>query len=126
MRQVITTVAAVTMLLLSSIRVSAAQEIVTLPAGGIHRIGIEALETQLGVFDAVAVTLLPKSSQGVMYLDGKRIEPYRILTRGEASRVLLFSSEKCGAVSFGAVPFGGQQATKQNVLRVRCINRRIL
>ncbi|MEM1485447.1 hypothetical protein V6615_11300 [Oscillospiraceae bacterium PP1C4] len=111
------------MVLFCAVKTSA-QEIVTLPSGGLHSISAEELDNQLGVhFDMLTITLPPKPDEGVLYLDGKPLDTYRLLTRQQADRLMLFSSARVKTVSIGVtVP---HEQPPQKKLKILCINRQI-
>lgn len=108
-------------LMLCSVRVSA-QQVITLPSGGLHRISAAEIDCFLpATFQMLTITLPPAPHTGILYLDGKPIAPNRLLTREEVNRLMLFSSEKISSVSFGVTVPG--TALPQKNLRIRCINR---
>ncbi len=119
MQRAVAMLIALGMLLFCSIRASA-QEVITLPSGGLHRIRADDFDRLLGVrFETLTVTLLPKKSIGVLYLDSKPLEAYRPLSREEADRLMLFSTKSKKTVSIGVtIP-----AQLQKTLKIRCINR---
>lgn len=120
-RNTATTLIAIAMILFCALRTSA-QQVVTFPAGGLHRLGVETLDQQLGGrFDLLAVTLQPKSGHGVLYLDGEPLQWGKWLTREQADRIMLFSSSHISTISFGVTT--SNEMPVQKKLRIRCINR---
>lgn len=103
------------------VRVSAAdgQRIVTLPAGGPYRLNAQALEKQIGSFDALTFTFTPQDGRAVLFYEGAPLAPYRTLTREQVEKVMVFACEPAVA---GAAPFSLVPHQNRPQLRVRCIN----
>ncbi|RGX54497.1 hypothetical protein DWV16_14005 [Anaerotruncus sp. AF02-27] len=111
---------AILMLLFCAVRVTA-QESMTLPPGGPRRVPMPLLEETLGnQFQWMAVTLPPEESKGVLFLDGQRLEPYRMISREEAGRLMFFAAPGVPVtIGVAAVP----EPPREEILRIRCINR---
>ncbi len=123
LQRTVTILIAMGMVLFCSVKVSA-QEIVTLPSGGLHFISAQCLEERLGAhFEALSITLLPKPEEGVLYLDGKPLRAYRSLTRQEVNRLMLFSIKRVKTVSIGVTISEERQSQKN--FKIRCINRQL-
>ncbi|MFR4988718.1 hypothetical protein [Anaerotruncus colihominis] len=107
--------------LFCGVRVSAAdgQRIVTLPAGGPYRLNAQALEKQIGSFDALTFTFTPQDGCAVLFYEGAPLAPYRTLTREQVEKVMVFACEPAVA---GAAPFSLVPHQNRPQLRVRCIN----
>ncbi|MCI8650112.1 MAG: hypothetical protein HFG20_08355 [Anaerotruncus sp.] len=118
-KQVAAILAALALLFLCDVKVFA-QQMITLPAGGLRRLDFDVVERALGKdFFAASITLPPAQQQGVLYLDGLPLQPGQVLTRAQLERVLLFSSKKQPFISFGMTAFPERQPQG---LRIRCIN----
>ena len=85
------------------------------------RVPMPLLEETLGnQFQWMAVTLPPEESKGVLFLDGQRLEPYRMISREEAGRLMFFAAPGVPVtIGVAAVP----EPPREEILRIRCINR---
>lgn len=118
MRKLLVLVAALAMLLLGGMRVSA-QQVLTLPSGGPYALGRQDAFAQLGQFSMLAVTFAPRGA--VLYMDGKPLALYTVLTRQQAARVMVFSTG-ANAVALGVTAFYAGEAPQEPKFRILSVN----
>lgn len=99
---------------------TSAQEIITVPSGGLRQFSSLGITERLGEFEALAVTYAPQNA--VLYLDGQPLSAYRAVSRAQAERIFLFSAKDSMAVSIGFTVLGAEDSPKSP--RILCINRK--
>lgn len=119
MKKLLALAAAVCMLLLGGVRVSA-QQTLTLPAGGFYQLGARQFFSKVGPFQAMAVTLAPKGV--TLYLDAAPLEIGRVLTPEQAKHIWVFVPQNAAPASLGLTLLGQRTQSGDPPLRIRAVN----